>query len=428
MIRLGRRGFAIGSTVALAGFPAFPSGAEDLPRRYAGSTLSILSRASPAFDATTRLSQEFSEVTGIKLEITRIPPSDHYSKMMLDMTSGTNAFDVALLLYQWKQEFAPFFADLSTLNRDVPGAPSLALEDYPPNILNVYGKIDNKLIGLPALGDIAFLLWNRDLFAAKGIDPEKPPVSWEEVAERGRRLTGGGQFGYALPAGKTPQCYVIWTLLYHAFGGRYFATDGKPALNDEAGLKTMKFMVEQLQPISPSGNLTWDYAEVLNSFGSGKSAQAVMWAGGLSSLGDPAKAAVAGHFNMAPPPGGALLGGTSIGVNAKARNPEAARLYVAWLTSQAVTRRNAAMGTTSPRISALTDPDLVARYPFYPAVHRAMVGDTFGYIPMKELEQVMVMMADAANAACAGTKTPDQAATDLQDKATQFMRRRGMIR
>ena len=46
--------------------------------------------------------------------------------MMLDVTSGTNAFDVALVLYQWKYEFAPFFAELSTLNTDVPGAPPLA--------------------------------------------------------------------------------------------------------------------------------------------------------------------------------------------------------------------------------------------------------------------------------------------------------------
>jgi multiple sugar transport system substrate-binding protein len=348
--------------------------------------------------------------------------------MMLDVTSGTNAFDVALVLYQWKHEFAPFFADLATLNTDVPGSPPLALDDYPPKILEIYGKVDGKLMGLPALGDIAFLLWNRDLLAAKGIDPAAAPANWDEVVRRGKLLTGDGRYGYALPAGKTPQCYVIFTLLYHAFGGTWFAADGQPTLNDAAGLKAMRFMAEELQSISPPGNLTWDYAEVLNSFSTGKSAQAVMWAGGLSTLSDPAKAAVAGHFNLAPTPGGALLGGTSIGVNAKAKQPEAARLYVAWLTSQAVMKRNAALGTTSPRISALTDPELVARYPFYPALQAAMVGETFGYIPMKESEQVMVMMADEANAACAKTKTPEQAAGDLQAKAVQFMKRRGYLR
>jgi multiple sugar transport system substrate-binding protein len=54
-----------------------------------------------------------------------------------------------------------------------------------------------------------------------------------------------------------------------------------------------------------------------------------------------------------------------------------------------------------------------------------MLGDTFGYIPVKESEQVLVMMADEVNAACSKTKTPEQAANDLQSKVMQFMSRRG---
>jgi multiple sugar transport system substrate-binding protein len=76
----------------------------------------------------------------------------------------------------------------------------------------------------------------------------------------------------------------------------------------------------------------------------------------------------------------------------------------------------------------LSDPALVAKFPHYSAVRAAMLGDTFGYIPIKESEQVMMMMADEANAACARTKTPEQAATDLQTKVTQFMTRRGYLR
>jgi multiple sugar transport system substrate-binding protein len=84
-------------------------------------------------------------------------------------------------------------------------------------------------------------------------------------------------------------------------------------LNSPAGVKTLQFMANDLMAISPPGNLTWDYAEVLNSFSTGKSAQAIMWPGGFATLSDPAKSAVAGKYAMSPPPGGALLGGTSIG-------------------------------------------------------------------------------------------------------------------
>jgi multiple sugar transport system substrate-binding protein len=167
---------------------------------------------------------------------------------------------------------------------------------------------------------------------------------------------------------------------------------------------------------------------VLNSFSTGKSAQAIMWPGGFATLSDPAKSAVAGNYAMTPPPGGALLGGTSIGVNAKAKQAEAARLYVAWLTSPEIVRRNAANGTAPARISALSDPALIQKFPHYPEVRTAMLGDTFGYIPMRESEQVLVMMSDEVNAACAKTKTPEQAANDLQAKVMQFMTRRGFFR
>jgi multiple sugar transport system substrate-binding protein len=429
MSRINRRDFAIATAAGLAGLATRRAfAAEALPRRYAGVTLNILSRTSPPFDAPTQLGAEFTEATGIKLQVTRVAPSDHYAKLMLDLTSNTNAFDVTLFIYQWKQDLAPFLAELATLNQDVAGAPPLALDDYPPKLLEIYGRVGNKLMGLPILGDVSFLLWNRDRAAAKGIDPQSPPTTWEEVAARGKTMLGDGQYGFALPAGKAPQAYVLFSILFHAFGGQYFDAAGKPLLDSAAGIKTMRFLANDLMAISPPGNLTWDYAEVLNSFSTAKSAQAIMWPGGFATLSDPAKSAVAGKFGMAPPPGGALLGGTSIGINARSKQGEAARLYVAWLTSQEIVTRNAANGTSPARLSALSDSALVAKYPHYPAVKAALLGDTFGYIPMKESEQVLVMMSDEVNAACAKTKTPEQAAADLQTKAVQFMTRRGYLR
>lgn len=428
MINLDRRKLALGGAAAGLIGGAASLRAQELPKTYSGVTLNVMSRTSPPFDSTVQLSDEFTQATGIKLNITRVAPSDHYAKLMLDWTSGTNAYDVSLFVYQWKSDLAPLLADLTTLEKDVKGAPALDLDDYAPKVLDVYGKHENKLVGLPILGDVAFLLYNKAIYAAKGLDPDKGPATWDDIVARGKQVMSDGVYGYALPAGKTPQCYVMWSLLHHAFGGKFFDANGVPDLAGDSSLKAIKFMAEQLQPISPPGNLTWDYNEVLNSFQTGKSAHAVMWAGGLGALSDPAKSAVAGKFGAVAPPSGSLLGGTSIGVNAKARNPEAARLYVAWLTSKAIVQRTASVGTSPARLSVLQDATLAAKYPHYPALRAAFSGETFGYIPVREAEQILLMIADEANAACAKTKTADQAATDLQAKAVQFMRRRGYLK
>jgi multiple sugar transport system substrate-binding protein len=98
------------------------------------------------------------------------------------------------------------------------------------------------------------------------------------------------------------------------------------------------------------------------------------------------------------------------------------------LTARDTVKRMAFGGTSPARLSALGDAALIARYPHYPAVQKAMLGETFGYIPIKESEQIHMMIYDEANAACAKAKTAEQAADDLQQKATQFLKRRGYIR
>jgi multiple sugar transport system substrate-binding protein len=429
MVAIKRRDFLYGASASgLIGLSPSRGRTQELSKKYAGTTLNILTRATPAFEATIQIGPEFTEATGIKLQYTRVAPGDQYQKLMLDLTSGTQSFDVSLFVYQWKYEIAPYLADLSMLEKDVPGAPPLALDDYPSKLVEIYGKVDNRLIGLPILGDVAFILWNKDAYKSQGFDPEAGPKSWQDLAERGKKLTTGKQFGYGLPAGKAIQCAVTWTLLYYGFGGRFFDKTGRPDLGGEAGIKTMQFMANELQPIAPPGNLAWDYNEMLGGFLTGQTAQTLMWPGGFANLSDTTKSAVAGKYGMTPPPGGALLGGTSIGIPAKARNPEAARLYVAWITSAAVAKKTALGGTPPARISLLKDPELVQRHPHYPTVLAALTGDTFGYIPMKEAEQVHIMMYDEANAACAKLKSPEQAAADLQSKAVAFMTRRGYLR
>jgi hypothetical protein len=106
--------------------------AEECPQTYAGTALNIMSRTSLPFDSTVQLGEEFTKATGIKLNVTRIAPSDHCAKLMLDWSSGTNPYDVSLFVYQWKADLAPFLADLTNLENEVKGAPELELADYAP--------------------------------------------------------------------------------------------------------------------------------------------------------------------------------------------------------------------------------------------------------------------------------------------------------
>src|SRR5262245_16059035 len=250
---------------APAAAPAAPLEAtRRLPRRYAGQTIKILSGNDPVSAIIGQASNEFAEATGTRLEFTFVNYADRYQKMMLDLTSGTGSFDVFNYAYQWKYEVADHLADLNGIDRQIEGCPALDLDDYPEKALNIYGRVERKLVALPNLGSSTFLIWNKQAYREAGIDPEAAPDNWDQVFANAQRLRSGERYGFNLPAGKSIQTACMWMTLFHAFGGKYFNDAGQPQFDSAPAVQAIAFMAQKLQTVSPPGNLTWDFPEMLN--------------------------------------------------------------------------------------------------------------------------------------------------------------------
>ena len=408
--------------------PAADAVTRALPRNHAGRVLNITWGSTPAYAQISAYCGRFAGATGIELKFVPLQQADRYQKMILDATSNTNSFDVSITAYQWKDEVAPYFADLSKMDQEVKGIPPLDLADYPQRALDAYSRVGDRLVTMPLLGDASILVWNKKALAEAGLPPDATPATWEAVHAAGAKLVGGGRYGFNMPAGKSIQTACVWITLFHAFGGRYFDEKGAPTFGSEAGIRAIRFMAERLGKVSPPGNLTWDFPEMINSVATGQAAQGYMWGGGLSTLFDPGKSAIAKDIGFSPTPEAVLLGGWGLGINAKGRNVEAAKLFVGWLTSPAVAREVALVSGSPCRTSTFTDPTVVAKYPGVPALLQGMQGKVATYPPIKEAEQVNIIVYDQVNAACAGTKTPEQAAADMQQGVATFLRRRGYNR
>src|ERR1700709_53089 len=59
-------------------------------------------------------------------------------------------------------------------------------EFYPAFMAN--GQIDGKTWSIPFQRSTIVLYWNKDAFKEAGLDPEKAPASWDEMAEMGKKL------------------------------------------------------------------------------------------------------------------------------------------------------------------------------------------------------------------------------------------------
>ena len=132
----------------------------------------------------------------------------------LDAAHAAGEQPAALLVgYQNDQSFYQLndvLVDLNNLMNDATwGLSADEVADFYPAFLE-NGSIDGQLWGVPFQRSTPVLYWNKEAFAAAGLDPEVPPATWEEQVELGKQLTlkdsAGNvtQYGVQIPTSGFP--------------------------------------------------------------------------------------------------------------------------------------------------------------------------------------------------------------------------------
>jgi ABC-type glycerol-3-phosphate transport system substrate-binding protein len=106
--------------------------------------------------------------------------------------------------------------------------------------------------GAPFNTDVRALFWNKGAFADAGLDPERPPATWDAVEVAADRLlkrdaSGGiARAGFVPHWGNPPGLYAFFLYLWQSGGEFLSADENKPAFNDAAGLRALEWMVKQV--------------------------------------------------------------------------------------------------------------------------------------------------------------------------------------
>ncbi|MDZ4182078.1 MAG: extracellular solute-binding protein [Candidatus Cloacimonadaceae bacterium] len=108
------------------------------------------------------------------------------------------------------------------------------------------GEAEEKIWALPYETLVRVLMYRKDVFKRVGLDPERPPRTWDEYYDYARRLTipSEGAYGTILSSG--PQAAYDWIQFLWAAGGDAVRFDPQreewyAAFADEAGIDAMEF-------------------------------------------------------------------------------------------------------------------------------------------------------------------------------------------
>jgi len=247
------------------------------------------------------------------------------------------------------------------LRRDPPGPLAVRREDYYEACWEE-ASYQGRVFAIPYNTDDRALFYNRELFRRHGLDPSRPPRTWDELRDLTERLTHLNPDGSYRSIGFIPNYGNAWLYLYSwQNGGEFMSPDGRTCtMNNPHSVEALRFMVD-LYDLLGGVTKVDAYASGFESndldpFLTGRVAMKI---DGNWVLNNIARFGPDLDFGVAPAPvprerldqtlGGrpgrfsgqppfiTWSGGFSLAIPAGARNPELAWEFIKWMSSPEAT-------------------------------------------------------------------------------------------
>jgi sorbitol/mannitol transport system substrate-binding protein len=267
-------------------------------------TITALMVGNPQMEDIQKLTAEnFTKQTGITVKFTILPENELRDKVTQDVATQGGQYDVVTIgAYE-----TPIWAKNKWLHElsgyaDKDGSYDKA-DLLAPMVKSLSGE-DGNLYAVPFYGESSFLMYNKELFAAKNLTmPERP--TWTQVADMASKLTDKSKGVAGICLRGLPgwgEVLAPLTTVVNTYGGTWFEKDWTPKVNSPEFTAATKFYVDLVRKYGEPGASQAGFTECLNTFGQGKAA---MWYDATSAAGtleDPNASKVAGKVGYAYAP------------------------------------------------------------------------------------------------------------------------------
>lgn len=317
------------------------------------------------------------------------------------------------------------FDDLATTAAD-----KAWLKSFYPALMD-NGTYKGKTYGIPFQRSTIVMYYNKDAFRDAGLDPSKPPATWDQMLAMGKKLvkkdaSGNVQrWGVMIPSTGYP--YWMFGALAMENGKTLMSADGTHTnFDDPAVVAALQYWLKLAdEGVMPKGTIQW--GTLRQNFLDGKTA--IMWhsTGNLTAVKNAAKF----DFGVAMLPSnerrGTPTGGGNFYIFKKATPVErkAAFTFIKWMTSPRQSARwsiaTGYIGTSQAAYKTQALKDYVAGFP-PAAVARDQLKYATAELATFQTGRVRKLLDDAIQATLTGSKTPKAALKEAQTRADSLLR------
>ncbi len=222
------------------------------------------------------------------------------------------------------------------LDEYIASAEGLDIKDFFDAFMS-NSQSEGKTWGIPWQRSTPILYYNKDIFAEAGLDPEKPPATWDELVDYGQQLTvrdGDSVTRWGVEIPTTDWLYANFAIQ----AGRHIGSTEDDAcavyLDTPEAIQAAEFIrsLQAEHKIMPDGVVQWATAPA--DFIGGAAAMIYHSTGSLSSILDKAPFEVGTAFLPAGPKGfGANVGGGNFYImkDITKERQDAAWKFIRWM-------------------------------------------------------------------------------------------------
>lgn len=337
---------------------------------YAGTKLTLAAQTDQFVEGFRALIPRFNELSGIDLTMEELGYVDLRQKATADFVGETANYDLITVDIVWSGEYGQnkWTVDLKPLmERD---AAQLNMDDILP-VMWTLGSWGEGQWAYPLAGYANILNYRKDLLDAAGVGV---PKTLPELQDAATKLTNpdGSVYGIGLLGAKGPAVAQDFMAYLQQFGSSLLDAEGKPAIDTEANLRALEGFKELFKAAPPDAP-NWWWGERNDAFSAGTIAMMLNWSTAIKNHKNPelnkfAETIETTYSPLGNEAGKYGFGGWGIGINADSKSQDAAWMFIKWL-SCADTQKAWIDNNGSPiRRSTLEDPEMVAKYPWFPVL------------------------------------------------------------
>ena len=364
---------------------------KDVGGQFKGAKVRFTSEATPPTVVLNHIKNEFTEPTGIDVEIEIVPLEQVLAKAMQDVQGRLGSCDIYYLDQSWAATFSADTIDPVQHYKDKPdlAMPGLDFHDFSKPLVHGLAVYNGKWVGIPFDIPIFITMYRKDILDKNGI---KPPTNFDEFTAAVQAITetekANGIFGTGLQAKSGHYSLACdWSAAVWGHGGSIFGADKKFKGNDDQGIKGLQWYQEILKYAPPESTASTWYGQ-FQMMQSGRVALVNGWAEFFPGL-DAENSKVRGLWEPSRPissmlgirsmndagfgevPNVGHQGGSILGLSKYSKNLDAAWIFMQWACSKEIMTRCTLLGGFAPtRNSTFEDPRVKAKAVIGPGTTR----------------------------------------------------------